>query len=677
MAGLALRGLGMLGTGAMGAARLGGQAMVSPGIIGSITRWTTLGMVLDSLPNPASRKQAIDKALFEANREAQREYMAVREQFRRNAKSASIHRDSDYRQRITSAQFMDDPLEKQHAKKMALLTKTRQETEEQFARKQIKELEKSDKDWRAMMSRKDSTFLERYSEDWGNWGKGWKQWGQGLVHGAAKGIDAITFGGTGLASSEEDFAKRLSKKTQTFKLNSPEGQRILDFRIDNEQTGSYIEVKNGVMTLKVINDDEAADLMQQAQLEKSDQIIKAIEAASRKEQDRLHKIEEQQRKASEIAFRERQKDMNLQSLGTDYIIQQAQVDAVLSSPFASVEQKMMARIEQRRLARDYQIDKEYEDAKAHVYNIDDDKKKLGADRDAKLTKSKAEIDKEYEAKIQHPGLNDDDKRRLEAEREAKLARSQVAINHEHDEALAQLPKYDVTDDDRKALDRVRDDKLAALKAGFDANGASKETGDKVMAWMQESDWAGRRAEARKQAGRNQQAGIDEQFGEELRQKRKELEKQDPRFAEYQMQQRQIEADRVQAEKNLAEQGVKRGASPEQLNEKANVHAMRKAGSTMQAQQEAMILGAAVRSPARSNLEESFNMINDELMRVGEAKRLGLDGQGGKDDGKDMGIAVGTMTAELEKHGKILEDQAKSLRHIRDALNPRGIPVRVQ
>jgi succinate dehydrogenase/fumarate reductase flavoprotein subunit len=137
VAGVALKGLGALGKGAMGAARLGGQAMVSPGIIGSITRWTAVGMVLSSLPNPTARRQAIDKALFEANREAQREYMTIREQFRRDAKSASIRRESDYRQQITSANFMDDPLEKAHAKKMARLTKTRHETEERFAKEQI------------------------------------------------------------------------------------------------------------------------------------------------------------------------------------------------------------------------------------------------------------------------------------------------------------------------------------------------------------------------------------------------------------------------------------------------------------------------------------------------------------------------------------------------------------
>ena len=68
--------------------------------------------------------------------------------------------------------------------------------------------------------------------------------------------------------------------------------------------------------------------------------------------------------------------MNLQSLGTGYIIQQAQIDAVLNSLFASVEQKIMACIEQRRLARDYQIDKEYEEATARTYNTEDDREKL-------------------------------------------------------------------------------------------------------------------------------------------------------------------------------------------------------------------------------------------------------------------------------------------------------------
>jgi len=60
---IAGQGLGMAGKGAMGAAKFGGRTMVSPGMIGSMARWTVASMVISSLPNPAARQQAIDKAL--------------------------------------------------------------------------------------------------------------------------------------------------------------------------------------------------------------------------------------------------------------------------------------------------------------------------------------------------------------------------------------------------------------------------------------------------------------------------------------------------------------------------------------------------------------------------------------------------------------------------------------
>jgi len=45
------------------------------------------------------------------------------------------------------------------------------------------------------------------------------------------------------------------------------------------------------------------------------------------------------------------------------------------------------------------------------------------------------------------------------------------------------------------------------------------------------------------------------------------------------------------------------------------------------------------------------MINDELMGVGEAKRVGLDWQGGKNESKDLGASA--MTDTLAEHKKFL------------------------
>jgi predicted alpha/beta superfamily hydrolase len=81
---------------------MGGRTMVSPGILGSMARWTVGGMILSSIPNPAARKQAIDKALYEANREAERHYTSIKEDMKRDAALRKRQREFDFTQRVAA-----------------------------------------------------------------------------------------------------------------------------------------------------------------------------------------------------------------------------------------------------------------------------------------------------------------------------------------------------------------------------------------------------------------------------------------------------------------------------------------------------------------------------------------------------------------------------------------------
>lgn len=89
-----------------------------------------------------------------------------------------------------------------------------------------------------------------------------------------------------------------------------------------------------------------------------------------------------------------------------------------------------------------------------------------------------------------------------------------------------------------------------------------------------------------------------------------------------------------------------------------------------------MLNAAMRSPVRSGLEESFTMINDDLMRVGEARRLGLDWQGNKGIDTAADKSVQPMVDALQQHKTILENQQKALENVERALT-QGITVKAR
>ena len=117
------QGLGLAGRGAMGAAQFGGRTLVSPSMIGSLARWTVASMVISSLPNPAARKQAIDKALHEANRTAEREYISLREEMKRTHQLRKRQREFESTQRILDSHFLANPEERNFERRIAEIGK--------------------------------------------------------------------------------------------------------------------------------------------------------------------------------------------------------------------------------------------------------------------------------------------------------------------------------------------------------------------------------------------------------------------------------------------------------------------------------------------------------------------------------------------------------------------------
>ena len=178
---LAGQGLGLAGRGLMGAAALGGRTMVSPGIIGSMARWTAVSMVLSSLPNPAARKQAIDKALHEANREAEREYVSLREDMKRNNQLRKRQREFDYTQRIADARFLANPEERNFERRMASIDKKYDETLQKIEEVSLQRQQDLEESQRIMASRRDVGMVTRYGENIGNFGKGVYNTGVGAV----------------------------------------------------------------------------------------------------------------------------------------------------------------------------------------------------------------------------------------------------------------------------------------------------------------------------------------------------------------------------------------------------------------------------------------------------------------------------------------------------------------
>jgi hypothetical protein len=64
--------------------------------------------------------------------------------------------------------------------------------------------------------------------------------------------------------------------------------------------------------------------------------------------------------------------------------------------------------------------------------------------------------------------------------------------------------------------------------------------------------------------------------------------------------------------------------------------------------------AAMQLPVRSNLEESYNMVNDELIKQGEAQRLGGNSEMAKVIDESIKPALEKLDQHYEKLERVLQ-----------------------
>jgi hypothetical protein len=83
----------------------------------------------------------------------------------------------------------------------------------------------------------------------------------------------------------------------------------------------------------------------------------------------------------------------------------------------------------------------------------------------------------------------------------------------------------------------------------------------------------------------------------------------------------------------------------------HMEAVEQAQSAMKFEERKRAISAAMQLPVRSNLEESYNMVNDELIKQGEAQRLG---GGSAEMAKVVDESIKPALEQLDKHYERLE-----------------------
>ena len=503
------QGLGLAGKGLMGAAALGGRTMVSPGMIGSMARWTAASMVLSSLPNPAARKQAIDKALHEANREAEREYVSLREDMKRNNQLRKREREFQSTQRIADARFLANPEERNFERRMADIDKKYDETLQKIEEVSLKRQQDLEESQRIMESRRDVSMVTRYGEGISNFGKGTYNTGVGAVQGAAGLIDLLPFGTTDLHGKNADWEKHMSAKNMTMvvpKEWTDKYGRMEDKEVSLSDNAGY-KIVDGMVKAwgKTAKDlEKAQEEFQKFRegMEKNHIDAMQKQAQAQREAERRHAEMKQTMETTA-----KSKQLGILDIETDAVIKDAQLDAVLKSRFTSPEQKVSAKLEKEALAEQAAISLKYNDKRNEMVEVQDpateqEKNDLHAkyqkqdDADLKDTKAK------FMASRRATGQKDDDfeksneyKEYQERAKERDQAKQKELTGLNSRVKLAPATEQEKSELDAKYKDK---DDVALQEAKEKYESTRKQNADAEMAAYMK-DWKQRKAEAMKKA----------------------------------------------------------------------------------------------------------------------------------------------------------------------------------
>ena len=676
---LAGQGLGLAGRGMWSTAKVGGGLMnpkISPGLIGQLARTTAIGMVLSSLPNPAARKQAIDKALYEANREAEREYLSLREDMKRNNQLRKRQREFDFTQRILDSHFLANPEERNFERRMAAIDHKYDETLQKIEEVSLQRQQDLEESQRIMESRRDVSMVTRYGEGIKNFGKGVYNTGVGAVQGTAGLIDLLTFGLTNLHGESKDWEKRMSAKEMTMV-------------IPKEWTDKYGQMENKDVNLsdhagyKIVDGKVTARGNTDKDLEKAlEEIRKLREGMEKNHIDAMQKqaqerVEAQRRHTQMLGAMEqtvKAKQLGILDIETDAVIQDAQLNAVLNSRFASPEQKMYAKLDKEALAEQAGLSLKYNDKRNEMVEVNEPAaEKEKEDLNTKYRKHNDAALNEAKAKYKAAGLPEKD---FEQSKEYKEYQKGVqerdkAQQKELDELNKRVKLAPATEQEKADLDaKYQERGDAALREAKDKyEEPRKKNADAEMAEYMK-DWRQRKAEAMEKATSGGLLGIKSSrpyggdpgnvhtaFAHEYDAKRKEVDQKhradftkSDEYKEYQKgaaernKAKQEELDGLNKRKAVRKRGDIEGRTIDQQE------SVEKAQSALKFEERKRAVQAAMQLPVRSNLEESYNMVNDELIKQGEAQRLG----GSSEIAKVITESITPALEKLDKHYEKLE-----------------------
>ena len=367
--------------------------------------------------------------------------------------------------------------------------------------------------------------------------------------------------------------------------------------------GSELTIKDQKITISAKNEEDMLALTKEGN-KILEGIMKNIDDAEIKRAQENRAAESRRSRVQrEMDQNAKTRSMRSLDIETDFDLQKAQHDWIKGSPLFSHEQKMYAAIDADTAAKQRKLEDRLNDLRTEMIETDE---KMGI-----TDKEQADIDKKY---------GDDQRDELEKARTNYNARTQPA-------------KED-------AIKTYRDD------------------------WLQRKEAALANAK-----GINRKAAVNTQFVHEYEREVKKINdqhqsafQQSNEYKAYKDYERTSTADKVEEVDTLKNRKMlrQRGDVEGHAIDKMQAVGMQKI--QMEAESKKMMLDAAMRLPVRGGLEESYNMVNDELIKQGEAQRLGGNHQ------QQVELSDQSLKPVLDRLDKMfqkLEDKLQT-----------GVPVKV-
>jgi hypothetical protein len=520
---------------------------------------------------------------------------------------------------------------------MAALEKKYDESLQKIEKASVQRQQDVEEVIRIMQSRRDVNVGTRFKEGVGNLGKGVGNWGIGVAKGTAGFADAVTSLGTYVGLSGTDFhgkeadwdKRRFSRNMTTFVPDEEWTQKygkLQDQKV-TYNNGSELKIKDQKITISAKTDADMLALTREGN-KILEGIMKNIDDA---EQKRAQTDRAAQARRSRMEY---EKDQNAKTrgirsldIGTDYELQKAQFDWVKQSPLFSHEQKMVAAIDADAAKKQKTIQDRMNALRTEMVETGD---KLGM-----TDEEKSDLDKKYSEKHR------ENYSRAKAEYDKRVGGETQKQLGELGDRFTQRKQHDTS----KGL-FGKAENLNLVGGMFKKmNELSLPKNRKVTMEDVQKD-----PEYQKEASA-------------INQRHEDGFKQSKEYKAFEHRQQTITADHAKEADTLKNRKELRQRSDVEGHKIDKMERIAMQKVHMEAESKKMKLDAAMRLPVRGGLEESYSMLNDELIKQGEAKRLG-----GKNGEQQVELSDKSLKPTLDRLDKMfqkLEDKLQT-----------GVPVKV-